>query len=45
MYFIIIIVILVISHLIVNLKRKITSQMLFEFLRLKIRDLNTEFSL
>jgi hypothetical protein len=40
MYFIIIIVILIISHLIANLERKITLQMLFGFLRLKIRELN-----
>jgi hypothetical protein len=39
-YFAIIVVILVISHLITILERKITSQMLFEFLKLKIRDLN-----
>jgi hypothetical protein len=39
-YFIIIIVILFISHFIVNLERETTSQMLFEFLRLRIRDVN-----
>jgi hypothetical protein len=37
-YFIIIIVILVIYHLIANLEKKIISQMLFRFLKLKIRD-------
>jgi hypothetical protein len=39
-YFIIIVVIFVISHLIINLERKTTSQILFGFLKLKIRDLN-----